>query len=91
MLPCEVDDELTELDRINGIVQERRYSSALAMELRLSCIKPSACYRIPQATLSNVNACILIQIPESERVETTSLEYDSTMYKSTYYRKVSSQ
>ena len=28
-------------DKIDGLVQERRNSSALAMELRLSCINPS--------------------------------------------------
>ena len=28
---------------IDGLVQERRNSSALAMELRLSCINPSMC------------------------------------------------
>ena len=28
----------------NGLVQERRKSSALAMELRLSCINPSIQY-----------------------------------------------
>ena len=27
--------------RVDGLVQERRNSSALAMELRLSCINPS--------------------------------------------------
>ena len=30
----------TEKGDINGLVQERRNSSALAMELRLSCINP---------------------------------------------------
>ena len=29
---------------IDGLVQERRNSSALAMELRLSCTNPSICY-----------------------------------------------
>ena len=28
---------------IDGLVQERRISSALAMELRLSCTNPSTC------------------------------------------------
>ena len=28
---------------IDGLVQERRNSSALAMELRLSCTNPSIC------------------------------------------------
>ena len=31
-------------DKIDGLVQERRNSSALAMELRLSCINPSKWY-----------------------------------------------
>ena len=31
------------IDDIDGLVQERRNSSALAMELRLSCINPSIC------------------------------------------------
>ena len=31
----------TQHDDINGLVQERRNSSALAIELRLSCINPS--------------------------------------------------
>ena len=30
--------------RIDGLVQERRNSSVLAMELRLSCIDPSICF-----------------------------------------------
>ena len=30
--------------QINGLVQERRNSSALALELHLSCINPSKCY-----------------------------------------------
>ena len=30
-----------EMDNIDGLVQERRNSSALAMELRLSCTNPS--------------------------------------------------
>ena len=30
---------------IDGLVQERRNSSALAMELRLSCINPTKCAR----------------------------------------------
>ena len=34
------DDNLV-ITRIDGLVQERRNSSALAMELRLSCTKPS--------------------------------------------------
>ena len=29
---------------IEGLVQERRNSSALAMELRLSCTNPSVCH-----------------------------------------------
>ena len=29
--------------RVDGLVQERRNSSALAMELRLSCTNPSIC------------------------------------------------
>ena len=34
---------------IDGLVQERRNSSALAMELRLSCTKPSIWYvRLPE-------------------------------------------
>ena len=33
---------------INGLVQERRNSSVLAMELRLSCINPSICGLWPQ-------------------------------------------
>ena len=32
---------LTFLSHIDGLVQERRYSSALTMELRLSCFNPS--------------------------------------------------
>ena len=35
------------LAHINGLVQERRNSSALAMELRLSCINPSICIAKP--------------------------------------------
>ena len=31
------------MDHLDGLVQERRNSSALAMELRLSCINPSIC------------------------------------------------
>ena len=31
-------------DYLDSLVQERRNSSALAMELRLSCTKPSICY-----------------------------------------------
>ena len=34
---------LVTLDLIDGLVQERRNSSALAMDLRLSCINPSKC------------------------------------------------
>ena len=30
-------------DHLDGLVQERRNSIALAMELRLSCINPSIC------------------------------------------------
>ena len=33
-------------DYIDGLVQDRHNSSALAMELRLSCAKPSISYRI---------------------------------------------
>ena len=32
-----------EIDQIDGLMQERRNSSALAVELRLSCINPSKC------------------------------------------------
>ena len=32
------------VNHIDGLVQERRDSSALAMELRLSCTKPSLCH-----------------------------------------------
>ena len=31
------------IDDIDGLVRDRRNSSALAMELRLSCINPSIC------------------------------------------------
>ena len=30
-------------DHVDGLVQDRRNSSALAMVLRLSCIKPTMC------------------------------------------------
>ena len=33
---------------IKGLVQERHKSSALAMELRLSCTNPSICYKLSQ-------------------------------------------
>ena len=32
------------INHVDGLVQERRYSIALAMELRLFCTKPSACF-----------------------------------------------
>ena len=45
------NDELagarTPADEIDGLVQERRNSIALAMELRLSCTNPSKCWSIP--------------------------------------------
>ena len=31
------------LGHVDGLVQERRNSSAVAMELRLSCINPPSC------------------------------------------------
>ena len=35
---CTSLEDQTPIDEIDGLVQERRNSSALAMELRLSCI-----------------------------------------------------
>ena len=35
---------LNSYDYLDSLVQERRNSSALAMELRLSCTKPPICY-----------------------------------------------
>ena len=37
---------------INGLVQDRRNSSVLAMELRLSCTKPSLCWYRSWSTLA---------------------------------------
>ena len=52
---------------IDGLVQERRNSSALAMELRLSCTNPSICYllqslklvviRMPSSFITGVHNC----------------------------------
>ena len=41
-------------DHIDGLVQERRNSSALAMELRLSCTNPSIYASASGATLKNM-------------------------------------
>ena len=52
---------------INGLVQERRNSSALTMELRLSCTNPSICYllqslkpvviRMPTSFITGGHSC----------------------------------
>ena len=39
---------------VDGLVQERRNSGALAMELRLSCINPSMLWRFPQVQYNDV-------------------------------------
>ena len=50
------------LDNIDGLVQERRNSSALAMELRLSCTNPSICsHTLYIRELILYENCILIQ------------------------------
>ena len=41
---------------IDGLVQERRNSSALAMELRLCCTNPSICYWLTKVTSMKLNA-----------------------------------
>ena len=41
--------------KIDGLVQERRNSSALPMELRLSCTNPSKC------TLDHQKNCLILQ------------------------------
>ena len=41
---------------IDGLVQERRNSSALAMELRLSCTNPSICNWLTKITSMKMNA-----------------------------------
>ena len=47
---------------IDGLVQERRNSSALAMELCLSCINPSIWHRRPQSTKVQVMSCHLVSV-----------------------------
>ena len=42
------------IPHIDGLVQERRNSSALAMELRLSCTNPSTCQRVQFYYCNNV-------------------------------------
>ena len=42
-------------DHIDGLVQERRNSSALAMELRLSCTNPSISWTNVWSVLIKVN------------------------------------
>ena len=37
---------------VNGLVQERRNSNALALELRVSCYNPSMCY--PENNFVNI-------------------------------------
>ena len=50
------------LDNIDRLVQERRNSSALAMELRLSCTNPSSCsHTLYIRELILYENCILIQ------------------------------
>ena len=44
---CCLKTHMTCMVCIDGLVQERRNSSALAMELRLSCTNPSICYLLP--------------------------------------------
>ena len=44
---------------IDGLMQERRNSSALAMELRLSCINPSIWHHGNCSTMAQVMACCL--------------------------------
>ena len=41
LAPNQADLTMRRSGQIDGLVQERRNSSALAMELRLSCINPS--------------------------------------------------
>ena len=36
---------------IDGLVQERRNSSVLVIEMRLSCTNPSTCYSLQHASL----------------------------------------
>ena len=43
LLELLVTTTLVPEDEIDGLVQERRNSSALTMELRLSCTNPSKC------------------------------------------------
>ena len=45
---------------INGLVQERRNSSALALELRLSCTNPSACVSIDCARTGLGNSILVM-------------------------------
>ena len=44
----------------NGLVQEKRNSSALAMELRLSCAKPSIWNVLPKSTQYAVATVLLV-------------------------------
>ena len=43
---------------IDGLVQERRNSGALAMELRLSCTNPSILYHIVEKLAVSTENCI---------------------------------
>ena len=50
---------------INGLVQERRNSSALAMELRLSCTNPSIWYiKCQSMSLFDVSAAVQLPLPD---------------------------
>ena len=44
----------TDFTHIDGLVQKRRNSSALAMELRLSCTKPSICLWLTSLALGQL-------------------------------------
>ena len=52
-----------EKDKIDGLVQERRNSSALEMELRLSCTNPSRCLTDAETAcwLKEIRALLLVQ------------------------------
>ena len=53
---------MSSIDHIDGLVQERRYSSALAMELQFSSIYPSISFHVEIVTILRTKSLTIVMI-----------------------------